>query len=74
MIENKLQNNKDYNSNTRFIVENLVGENHPSIPCSRCLLRREALSTTQMGEMCPACNADMAHVGSIKIIIIKSNK
>ena len=31
VIENKLQNNKDYNSNTRFIVENLVGENHPSI-------------------------------------------
>ena len=29
-------------------------------------------STTQMGEMCPLYNPDVAHVGSIKIIIIKS--
>ena len=35
---------------------------------------REAFFTSQMGEMCPICNADVAHVGSIKIIIIKSKK
>ena len=31
MWENKLQNNSDYNSNTRFTLENPVGKNQPSI-------------------------------------------
>ena len=31
VIENKLQNNIDYNTNTRFTLENLVGKNQPSM-------------------------------------------
>ena len=31
VIENKLQNSSDYNNNTRFTLENLVGKNQPSI-------------------------------------------
>ena len=31
VIENKLQNNSDYNSNTRFTLQNPVGKNRPSI-------------------------------------------
>ena len=31
MWENKLQNNSDYNSKTRFTLENPVGKNQPSI-------------------------------------------
>ena len=31
VIENKLQNNSDYNDNTRFTLENPLGKNQPSI-------------------------------------------
>ena len=31
VIENKLQNNTDYNTNTRFTLENPVGKNQPSM-------------------------------------------
>ena len=29
VIENKLQNNRNYNNNTRFTLENLLGKNQP---------------------------------------------
>ena len=31
VIENKLQNNSNHNSNTRFTLENVVVKNQPSI-------------------------------------------
>ena len=31
VIENKLQNNSNYNTNTRITLENPIGKNQPSI-------------------------------------------
>ena len=57
VIENKLQNNTDYNTNTRFTLENPVGKNQPSMqiqlggnhgPLKPCTTRRKPWATKTM--------------------------